>query len=115
METRYFVDYKLHNAENDGWAYKTTKNTTDIAEAKKDYHSQLSQYIGSTAYDFVQVGCVLGCLESPTVISCIVKFVVYKISHFHNLILLFLLNTFNQQSKLCADCRCVYCVCYICS
>ena len=52
---RYFVDYKLHNAENDGWAYKTTKNTTDIAEAKKDYHSQLSQYIGSTAYDFVQV------------------------------------------------------------
>ena len=55
MEMRYFVDYKLHNAENDGWAYKTTKNTTDIAEAKKDYHSQLSQYIGSTAYDFVQV------------------------------------------------------------
>ena len=43
MEMRYFVDYKLHNAENDGWAFKTTKNTTDLAEAKKDYHSQLSQ------------------------------------------------------------------------
>ena len=55
METRYFVDYKLHNAKNDAWAYKTTKNTTDIAEAKKDYHSQLSQYIGSTVFDFVQV------------------------------------------------------------
>ena len=27
---RYFVDYKLHNAENDNWAYKTTKNTTDL-------------------------------------------------------------------------------------
>ena len=55
MEMRYFVDYKLHNAENDGWAFKTTKNTIDLAEAKKDYHSQLSQYIGSTVFDFVQV------------------------------------------------------------
>ena len=55
MEMRYFVDYKLHNAKNDGWAFKTTKNTIDLAEAKKDYHSQLSQYIGSTSYDFVQV------------------------------------------------------------
>ena len=52
---RYFVDYKLHNAEKDAWAFKTTKNTTDLAEAKKDYHSQLSQYIGSTVFDFVQV------------------------------------------------------------
>ena len=55
MEMRYFVDYKLHNAENDGWAYNTTKSTTDLAEAKKDYHSQLAQYIGSTVFDFVQV------------------------------------------------------------
>ena len=55
MEMRYFVDYKLHNSENDGWAYKTTKSTTDLTEAKKDYHSQLSQYIGSTDFDFVQV------------------------------------------------------------
>lgn len=55
MEMRYFVDYKLHNAEKDAWAFKTTKSTTDLAEAKKDYHTQLSQYIGSTAYDFVQV------------------------------------------------------------
>ena len=55
MEIRYFVDYKLHNAEKDDWAFKTTKNTTDIAEAKKDYHSQLAQYIGSTDFDFVQV------------------------------------------------------------
>ena len=55
MEMRYFVDYKLHNAENDGWAFKTTKSTTDLAEAKKDYHSQLAQYIGSPDFDFVQV------------------------------------------------------------
>ena len=41
MEMRYFVDYKLHNAKNDDWAFKTTKSTTDLAEAKKDYHSQL--------------------------------------------------------------------------
>ena len=55
METRYFVDYKLHNTTSDNWAFKTTKNTTDLAEAKKDYHLQLSQYIGSTVFDFVQV------------------------------------------------------------
>ena len=54
-EMRYFVDYKLHNAKNDGWAFKTTKNTTDFDEAKKDYHTQLSLYIGGTTYDFVQV------------------------------------------------------------
>ena len=50
---------QLYKVENDGWAFKTikktTKNTTDLAEAKKDYHSQLSQYIGSTDFDFVQV------------------------------------------------------------
>ena len=59
METRYFVDCKLHKVENDGWAFKTikktTKNTTDLEEAKKDYYSQLSQYIGNTNFDFVQV------------------------------------------------------------
>ena len=55
METRYFVDYKLHNVNNDSWLYKTTKNTTDLAEAKEDYHSQLAEYIGTTAFDFVQV------------------------------------------------------------
>ena len=55
METRYFVDYKLHNTTSDNWAFKTTKNTTNLAEAKKDYHLQLSQYIGSTVFDFVQV------------------------------------------------------------
>lgn len=55
METRYFVDYKLHNSKNDGWAYKTTKNTTDLSAAKKDYHSQLSTYINSADFDFVQV------------------------------------------------------------
>lgn len=55
METRYFVDYKLHNAKNDGWAYKTTKNTTNLSEAKKDYHGQLNTYIGLNDFDFVQV------------------------------------------------------------
>lgn len=55
METRYFVDYKIHNGTNDGWAYKTTINTTDLSAAKKDYHSQLAQYIGGSTFDFVQV------------------------------------------------------------
>ena len=55
MKTMYFVDYKLHNTTSANWAYKTTKNTTDLAEAKKEYHTQLSQYIGNTAFDFVQV------------------------------------------------------------
>ena len=55
LETRYFVDYKLHNGVNDGWAYKTTINTTDLSLAKKDYHDQLRQYIGGDTFDFAQV------------------------------------------------------------
>lgn len=55
MKTMYFVDYKLHNAKNNDWAFKTTKNTTDLAEAKKEYHAQLSQYIGNADFDLVQV------------------------------------------------------------
>lgn len=55
METRYFVDYKLHNSKNDSWAYKTTKNTIDLSEAKKDYHYQLSTYIDNVDFDHVSV------------------------------------------------------------
>lgn len=55
MVTEYFVDYKLHNETNGGWAFKTTLHTPDLAKAKKEYHAQLSAYIGATGFDLVQV------------------------------------------------------------
>lgn len=55
MQTEYFVDYKLHNGANGGWAFKTTKHTTDLTKATKEYHHQLDTYIDAQDFDFVQV------------------------------------------------------------
>lgn len=55
MATVYFVSYYLHNKENDGWAYKVVNKYTDLDAAKKQYHTELSQYIDSAAYDNVAV------------------------------------------------------------
>lgn len=52
---RFFVDYKLHNKKNDGWAYKTTKSTENYDEALKEFHNQCSTYIGGTDFDHVLV------------------------------------------------------------
>ena len=55
MGTVYFVSYFLHNKDNDGWAYKVVNKYTDLGLAKKAYHSELSNYIGSTVYDSVAI------------------------------------------------------------
>lgn len=55
MTTKYFVSYFLHNKENDGWAYKVVNKYNDLSSAKKAYHGELANYIGSTAYDSVAV------------------------------------------------------------
>lgn len=55
MQTEYFVDYKLHNGANGGWAFKTTMHTTDLTKATKEYHHQLDTYIDVQDFDFVQV------------------------------------------------------------
>lgn len=48
---RYFIDYKLHNKVNDGWAYATTKSTTNYDEALKEFYSQCTRYIGGDTFD----------------------------------------------------------------
>lgn len=55
METKYFVNYYLHNSKNDGWAYKVIAKYDSLDTAKKMYHSELSSYIGGDTYDNVVV------------------------------------------------------------
>ena len=55
MATVYFVSYFLHNKDNDGWAYKVVNKYNDLQAAKKQYHTELSNYIGNPVYDSVAV------------------------------------------------------------
>ena len=55
MEVKYFVSWYLHNKENDGWAFKVVGKYDTLDAAKKQYHSELSSYINSPAYDMVAV------------------------------------------------------------
>jgi hypothetical protein len=55
VATVYFVNWYLHNKENDGWAYKVEGKYTTLDQAKKVYHTQLSNYIDSVTYDQVAV------------------------------------------------------------
>lgn len=52
---RYFVEWKLHNKENGGWAFKTEKNTDNYDEAVKSFHSSCATYIGTNPFDHVLV------------------------------------------------------------
>lgn len=53
--TVYFVTYYLHNKDNDGWAYKVVNKYVDLQAAKKQYHTELANYIGAATYDSVCV------------------------------------------------------------
>lgn len=55
VATVYFVNWYLHNKVNDGWAYKVEGKYTTLDQAKKVYHTQLSNYIDSATYDQVAV------------------------------------------------------------
>ena len=55
MKTVYFVSWYLHNKENDGWAFKVVNKYDTLDAAKKQYHSELSNYIDSAVYDSVAV------------------------------------------------------------
>lgn len=55
MKNRFFVDFKVHNKENDGWAYKTELNTDDKAKAVKKFHEVCTQYINTAQFDHVLV------------------------------------------------------------
>lgn len=51
----YFVSWYLHNAKNDGWAYKVENKYATMDLAKKAYYGLLSNYVGSDTYDSVAV------------------------------------------------------------
>ena len=55
MATVYFVSWYIHNKDNDGWAFKVVGKYNDLDSAKKQYHTELSNYINSAAYDNVAV------------------------------------------------------------
>lgn len=52
MEMTYFVDYKLYNGTNGGWAYKTELKTTDKDAAVRKYGELIAQYYGKDPYTF---------------------------------------------------------------
>ena len=55
VATVYFVNYYVHNKDNDGWAYQVVNKYTTLDAAKKAYHTQLSNFIDSPVYDQVAV------------------------------------------------------------
>lgn len=52
MELTYFVNYKLYNDTNKGWAYKTELKTTDYNTAVRKFGELVSQYYGKDPYVF---------------------------------------------------------------
>lgn len=55
LDTRYLVVYFIHNGQNDGWDYRIVGSYSDINTARKNYHTQLSNFIGGSVYDNVSV------------------------------------------------------------
>lgn len=52
---KYFVNYVLHNAETDGYAYQKPTAFDDLDSAKKEFHNALSTYINYGKLDRVSV------------------------------------------------------------
>jgi len=48
----YFVDYRLFNGENKGWAYKTELKTTDFDLAMQKYGNLIETYYGKAPFVF---------------------------------------------------------------
>lgn len=55
LDMTYFVDYKLYNKDNQGWAYKTELKTTDKDAAVRKYGELINQFYGKDPYAF---GCI---------------------------------------------------------
>jgi len=51
----YFVDYKLHNSENDGWAFKTEAHSANYDDMLKKFYAICNQYINTNPFDHVVV------------------------------------------------------------
>lgn len=55
METKYFVDYTVHNKETGAWAHSSSGSYDDIIAAQAMWGSEISRLFGSADFDFVSV------------------------------------------------------------
>lgn len=52
IDTTYFVDYKLYNGTNQGWAMKTELKTKDVNEAIRKFGALVNDYYAKEPYTF---------------------------------------------------------------
>ena len=55
METKYFVDYTVHNKEKGAWAHSSSGSYDDIISAQRKWGSEIDRLFGSADFDFVSV------------------------------------------------------------
>lgn len=51
MAVVYFVNYYIHNKDNDGWAYKVVNKYNTEPEAEQVYCNELGSKINNPVYD----------------------------------------------------------------
>lgn len=52
MQMTYFVDYRLYNGTNQGWALKTELRTTNKDDAVRKYGALINDYYAKDPYTF---------------------------------------------------------------
>lgn len=52
LDMTYFVDYKIYNKDNQGWAYKTELKTTDKDTAVRKYGALIDNFYAKDPYAF---------------------------------------------------------------
>ena len=55
METKFFVDYTVHNMNTGAWAHSSSGSYDDIISAQRKWGSEIDRLFGSDEFDFVSV------------------------------------------------------------
>lgn len=55
METKFFVDYTVHNMNSGAWAHSSSGSYDDIISAQRKWGSEIDRLFGSADFDFVSV------------------------------------------------------------
>ena len=55
METKFFVDYTVHNMNSGAWAHSSSGSYDDIISAQRKWGSEIDRLFGSDDFDFVSV------------------------------------------------------------
>lgn len=55
METKFFVDYTVHNKKTGAWAHSSSGSYDDIISAQRKWGSEIDRLFGSADFDFVSV------------------------------------------------------------